>query len=76
MPPEFSTFSGSDVRPGVVFELQLAIARKADQLALAHSSGQGLNLHCWLLAEVELLGSAVSDTLEPTAPEPRCHGCR
>lgn len=69
MVPESSTFSGRDVRPDKLFELQLAIARKADQLTLARASGPGLNLHCWLLAEAELLGGAVSDTLEPPAPK-------
>jgi len=53
-----------------LFELQLRIARRADELARRHqagsppaprpASGASLNLHCWLLAEAEILGGALA----------------
>jgi hypothetical protein len=46
-----------------LFALQLAIARKADQLARERCAPAGLNLHCWLLAEAEVLGGSGIDTL-------------
>lgn len=46
-----------------LFTLQLRVARKADELALTRRAGAGLNLHCWLLAEAELLGGFLSGPL-------------
>ncbi len=38
-------------------ELQLRVARRADQLATARRDRSLLNLPCWLQAEEEILGS-------------------
>lgn len=46
-----------------LFSLQLRVARKADELARVRRTGSGLNLHCWLLAEAELLGAPVGGPL-------------
>ena len=50
-----------------LFALQLRVARKADEFVRRQGgSDQGLNLHCWLLAEAEVLGHVPSQ-----APVPR-----
>jgi hypothetical protein len=41
-----------------LMELQMQVARRADELALQRPKGNSLNLHCWLLAEMEVLGQA------------------
>jgi hypothetical protein len=38
-----------------LLELQLRVARRADELAQAQQAGTPLNLHCWLVAEAEVL---------------------
>ena len=35
-------------------QLQLRVARRADEIAWASRLASGLNLHCWLLAEAEV----------------------
>jgi hypothetical protein len=39
-----------------LFELQLRIARRADDIARSRSVRSSLNLECWLLAEQEFIG--------------------
>lgn len=39
-----------------LLDLQLRIARRADQLVCAQQGGAGLNWHCWLIAEAEIIG--------------------
>jgi hypothetical protein len=41
-------------------DLELAVARRADQLAQSGLCTTPLNLHCWLQAEQEILGRAGS----------------
>jgi hypothetical protein len=36
-------------------QLQLRVARRADELARDGNMGASLGLHCWLLAESELI---------------------
>jgi hypothetical protein len=43
-----------------LFELQLNVARRADKLAQTNNARISLNLHCWLLAEAEVLGKEVA----------------
>jgi len=38
-----------------MFKLRLRIARRADEFAQAREDTAGLNVHCWLLAEREVL---------------------
>ena len=40
-----------------LFDVELEIARRADALARGARNGSALNLHCWLIAEAEVLGS-------------------
>jgi hypothetical protein len=40
----------------VLTDLQMRIARRADQLATTQMAGSGSTLHCWLTAEREILG--------------------
>ena len=55
----------------LLFELQLRVARRADELARRQSAGTSLNLHCWLLAEAEILGLAAPQRgWRAHAPEP------
>lgn len=44
-------------------ELQMQVARRADELAQQRPRGNSLNLHCWLLAEMEILGQAFAAKL-------------
>ena len=44
--------------------LQLRVARRADELARARVAPTGLNLHCWLLAEREVLNGKLTDWTE------------
>ena len=37
-------------------ELEMRIARRADELAREHRLTTSLNLHCWLVAEAEIIG--------------------
>jgi hypothetical protein len=39
-----------------LLELQLRVARRADELARDCATMAGLNLHCWLSAEREICG--------------------
>lgn len=39
-------------------DLELAVARRADELAQSGLCTTPLNLHCWLQAEQEILGRA------------------
>jgi hypothetical protein len=43
-------------------DVQLQVARRADELAARPGMGTSLNLHCWLLAEREILGASVADS--------------
>jgi|HubBroStandDraft_1064217.scaffolds.fasta_scaffold1084790_1 hypothetical protein len=49
-----------DLATKALFELQLRVARRADELAQAGSSKSSLNLHCWLLAEAEVFHAEAS----------------
>lgn len=42
----------------LLMELELRIARRADELTLAQGVANSLNLHCWLVAEYEVFGPA------------------
>lgn len=37
-------------------ELELLVARRADELTRERRTSDSLNLHCWLVAEYEVLG--------------------
>lgn len=39
-----------------LLELELRIARRADELTRAQGIADSINLHCWLVAEYEVLG--------------------
>ena len=39
---------------GALLDLQLRVARRADELARTRESPTLLNLHCWMLAETEI----------------------
>jgi hypothetical protein len=67
MPSDVTSAGGQRIGTDELLALQLAVARKADELARSRSVGPGLNLHCWLLAEAEVLGGSVIDTLAPTS---------
>lgn len=43
-------------------DLELAVARRADQLAQSGLCSTPLNLHCWLQAEQEILGRTPAAT--------------
>jgi hypothetical protein len=63
-----SPYAWFDLEP-----LQLRVARRADELSSRDPFGKpGLNLHCWLLAERELLGPNFPDATEPS--EQKSHG--
>jgi hypothetical protein len=50
-------------------DLQLRVARRADELAQELENGTSLNLYCWLLAETEVLGGDLLDrAVEVSAP--------
>jgi hypothetical protein len=41
--------------PDPLLRLELDIARRADEIARESRLGSSLNLHCWLVAETEVL---------------------
>ncbi|HWA10299.1 MAG TPA: hypothetical protein VG838_12670 [Opitutaceae bacterium] len=45
----------------ILFELELNVARKADEIARSRRFRTGLNLHCWLLAEREVFGTLIAE---------------
>jgi hypothetical protein len=45
-------------------DIQLQIARKADELAARPGMGTSFDLHCWLLAEREILGASAADPID------------
>jgi hypothetical protein len=45
-----------------LFALQLRAARRADDLARDRAEPAGLKLHCWLLAEREVLAGIFTDS--------------
>lgn len=47
--------------PDYLLALQLRVARRADELAQERQAPPGLNLHCWLLAEREVLSGTLTD---------------
>jgi len=51
-----------------LFELQLRVARRADELAQADGSKTLLNLHCWLVAEAEILNKRLVSSPIVTVP--------
>jgi hypothetical protein len=56
-------------REDSLLTLQLRVARRADELARARAEPAGLNLHCWLLAEREVLSGTLTDWIaEPARP--------
>lgn len=56
-PPE----SGRARDLDVLTEVELKIARRADEFARTSPRKSLLNLHCWLMAEAELLGRNFGD---------------
>lgn len=38
-----------------LLDLEMRVARRADELARSQAMPTGLNLHCWLVAEAEVL---------------------
>ncbi len=42
----------------LLMELELRVARRADELTLVQGVANTLNLHCWLVAEYEVFGPA------------------
>jgi len=44
------------LRADKLIELQLRVARRADEITREKRSSPGLNRHCWLLAEAEITG--------------------
>lgn len=59
-PPQTAVHSEDSLTPQALDDLELAVARRADELAGSGRWHTSLNLHCWLEAEQEILGSAVS----------------
>ena len=58
--------------------LQLRVARRADELARLRKTEASLNLHCWLLAEAEVLGGVpdrrpARDSVSPAPPRRTDH---
>ncbi len=49
-----------------LLEVELKIARRADEFARHIRPQSPLNLHCWLLAEAEVLGG-VAENVSPAA---------
>ena len=43
-------------------QLQLCVARRADELARDSKFATPLNLHCWLAAELEVIDYPVEDS--------------
>ena len=60
----FREQTGSVCVADELLELQLRVARRADELATARKTQTALNLHCWLMAETEVLGRTLMD--QPT----------
>lgn len=52
----------------LLVDLQLRIARRADELSLVQGTANSLNLHCWLVAEYEVFGSDVLVTIQANSP--------
>ena len=52
-----------------LFDLQMRIARKADENVRERQLEGALNSHCWLLAEAEVLGRDPAITQPERAPE-------
>ena len=46
--------------PDTLSDLQMRIARRADELVRERDEGQGLHRHCWLLAEAEITRALVA----------------
>jgi len=42
--------------PDPLLDLELRVARRADELARIQVQNTALNLHCWLCAEQEIMG--------------------
>jgi hypothetical protein len=53
MPNAHSPSSPEEADP--LLDLEMRVARRADELARANTLSTGLNLHCWLVAEAEVL---------------------
>jgi hypothetical protein len=47
-----------DLSSDALSQLQLRVARRADELARDSKIATPLNLHCWLMAESELIHGA------------------
>ena len=58
----------SDDFQAALLDLQLQVARRADELARTHPGPGSLKLHCWLLAEEELLHHKAGVPLPPPLP--------
>lgn len=55
-----------------MLDLELRVARRADELARTQQGRSGLNLHCWLVAEAEVFREQISSREKsmPTASAP------
>jgi hypothetical protein len=56
-----SELTGHVLENDELLTLQLRVARRADELAVARKTPTALNLHCWLMAETEVLGRDLVD---------------
>lgn len=54
--------------PETLFDFQLRVARRADEIAQAQPRDSALNLHCWLLAEHEVLSGKLPGALMEAPP--------
>lgn len=67
--------SGDDAGPftaspsDLLTDLELQVARRADELARVRPNATTLNLHCWLLAEAEILTGQVTSNLFGASPQ-------
>lgn len=66
--PEVEIEDVTEIRADdALFALELDIARKADELARSQGREGDLSLHCWLMAEAEVLGSQPVERLMAAA---------
>lgn len=55
LPEPALTVPGAAVAPDLLTDIQLRVARRADELARARRAHTSLDLDCWLIAETEVL---------------------
>lgn len=63
-----NTDSPSSPEADPLLDLEIRVARRADELAQAHTMRTGLNLHCWLVAEAEVLRQHATKLAQSAAP--------